>query len=85
MRMIFRLFRWFGKVLDRDGLGRAAMFGVGLAAFIFGCMVGCFGKEVVRGHLIGELHRFRQEAVRRGAMEVWRTPDGERVYRWKEE
>jgi len=85
MRTILKLVRWFGKALDRDGLGWSAMFGASAAAFIFGCMSGCFGVEVVKGDYESKIHVFRKEAVRRGAMEVWRTPDGENVYRWKDE
>jgi len=85
MWTILRLVRWFGKVLERDGLGWAGFWGAVVAAFIFGCMSGCFGIKVVEGEGILKLDRFRKEAVRRGAMEVWRTPDGENVYRWKDE
>jgi len=84
MRTILRLVRWFGKILERDGLGWATMLGAAFGAFILGCMIGCMGIEVVKGDYESKLRTLRNEAVRRSEMEVWRTPDGENIYRWKE-
>jgi len=85
MRTILRLIRWFGKVLERDGLGWSTMFGLAVAAFILGGMLGCLETRVLEIEYDIKLNAFRREAIRRGEMEAWRTPDGEYVYRWKEE
>ena len=84
MRTIFRLVRWFGRALERDGIGWVGFWGAAFAGFVLGCMLGCMGRYEIRNQYETKLGNFRNEAVKRNEMEVWRTPDGENVYRWKD-
>lgn len=85
MRTILRLVRWFGKALDRDGLGYAGFFGAAAAAFLIGCMLNCAALSIAEASYQQILTNYYRQAVERGHMEVWTGEDGKRVYRWKDE
>lgn len=84
MRTILRLVRWFGRALDRDGLGWAGFWAAVAAAFLVGVLLDFAqtGLRVDRAN--GKVREMHRQAVYYGFQEVWRTPNGQAIYRWKE-
>ncbi len=85
MRTILRLVRWFGKALNRDGIGWAGFWGMAAAAFLFGAFLDCSQTALRVNSANGKVRDLHRQAVHYGFMKIWRTPDGKTVYRWKKD